>query len=198
MISKKELRKEILARRDALSEKERKEKSARISKQVIGQMAFQNATKVLLFSSFKSEVDTEDVFREAKRLNKDIYYPRILDKEMEFYFVNETTEFEISSFGVKEPKADERKRFVASVEDKIFVLMPGVVFDEKRNRIGYGGGYYDKYLQRLEEKLPSKNICKVAVAFECQMVENGSIESEIHDIKPDYIITEDRCIFMKN
>lgn len=194
MISKKELRKEVLARRDALHEKERQEKSARISKQVTEQDVFQKADKILLFSSFKSEVDTTYIFREARRLNKDIYYPKVLGKEMEFYLVDETTQFETSNFGINEPKIDKAKKFVPSMEDRIFVLMPGVVFDENGNRIGYGGGYYDKYLQQLERKLPKERICKTAVAFECQMVETSVIKSEEHDMKPDYIITEDRKI----
>lgn len=194
LLSKKELRKEILARRDALSVEERQEKSARISKQVIEQIGFQNATKVLLFSSFKSEVDAEAIFREAKRHNKDVYYPKVIGKEMEFYQVDTENDLIEGYRGIREPESDPNKKFVPNVEDMIFVLMPGAAFDGEGNRIGYGGGYYDKYLQRLEEELPSKNICKVAVAYECQMVENGSIENEIHDIKPDYIITEDRFI----
>lgn len=194
MISKKELRKEILARRDAMSEKERQEKSARISQQVIEQVEFKNANKVLLFSSFKSEVDTQAIFREAKCLNKDIYYPRVIGKEMEFYLVDEATKFEVSKFGVSEPKMNEDKKFATTAEDKVFILMPGVAFDEEGNRIGYGGGYYDKYLQQIEEKLSSKNICKMAIAFECQVVEVGKIKFENYDIKPNAIITEDRKI----
>ena len=113
---------------------------------------------------------------------------------MEFYLVNETTEFEVSKFGIKEPKADGKKVFSASKEDKVFILMPGAVFDEVGNRIGQGGGYYDKYLLQFEEKNSKQNICKLAVAFECQIVEKGKICSESYDIKPDYIVTEDRII----
>lgn len=194
MIEKRELRKEILKVRDALSAEERRQKSEQITRRVIEQNKFQNANKVLLFSSFRSEVDTEAIFKEAKRLNKDIYYPRVIGQEMEFYLVNETTEFEVSRFGIKEPKVDDKKVFSASEEDKVFILVPGAAFDEDGNRIGYGGGYYDKYLEQLEEKISDQKICKIAVAFECQMVEKGKIYSESYDIKPDYIVTEDRVI----
>lgn len=109
---------------------------------------------------------------------------------MEFYLVDETTEWETSKFGMREPKVDEYKKLKANSHDKIFVLMPGAAFDKKGNRIGYGGGYYDKYLQQLETKMSSQNIYKTAVVFECQIVETGLIEQEAHDIKPDCIVTE--------
>ena len=67
-----------------------------------------------------------------------------------------------------------------------FMLMPGVAFDVKRNRIGYGGGYYDKYLAYSEK------IYKAALAYECQIFE--ALPCEEHDLKPDIIITEKRIL----
>lgn len=187
---KKALRKEILAHRDALSFEERKQKSIQIGRSVIEQDAFQKADKILMFASYKSEVDTNPMFEAAQKLHKDIYYPRIVGKEMEFYRVDETTEFELSRFGIREPKREESKRFVPEEGDRIFILMPGAVFDKVGNRIGYGGGFYDRYLEKLEQKREYKNIYKVAVAFACQMVEQNRISYEIHDIRPDCIVTE--------
>ena len=100
------------------------------------------------------------------------------------------TEFETSRFGVREPKKDTARRYVPKEDENIFVLVPGVVFDETGNRIGYGGGYYDKYLHWLVNEVSIDNICKVAVAYECQLVEQGRLESEVHDVKVDYVITE--------
>lgn len=194
MVSKKELRKEILARRDALSEKERREKSTRISKGVTEQEEFQKANKVLLFASCKSEVDTMEIFDVARINNKDIYYPKVIGKEMEFYQIHSKEELLEGYRGIYEPESNPNKMFVPQLKDKIFVLMPGAVFDEDGNRIGYGGGYYDKYLQQLENIVPRENIWKTAIAFECQMVEKGKIPIEKYDIKPDYVITEGRGI----
>lgn len=104
MENKKELRKEILAKRDGLSLKERKEKSSVIAQKVIVLEEFIKSNKILLYSHIRSEVETTDVYAEAKRLGKDIYYPRVLGDKMEFYFVDETTEFEMSPFGVREPR----------------------------------------------------------------------------------------------
>ena len=189
-MTKKELRKEILARRNALSPQERREKSEQIASKVIALAEFQESNKVLLYAPIRSEVETEEIYREAKKFSKDIYYPRVLGAEMEFYLDDETTEFETGAFGIREPKPESTLAFVPREEDKIFVLFPGAVFDEAGNRIGYGGGYYDKYLQWLTGTVPAENICKVAVAYACQMVEVGRIEKELHDVRMDYVVTE--------
>ena len=92
---------------------------------------------------------------------------------------------------------------------KICMIMPGAVFDEDGNRIGYGGGYYDKYLEWLEQILfrkmmmyegqmvLEKYLCKMAVAFECQIIEKEEIPSEVYDVKVDCILTEGRSILLE-
>ena len=194
LTKKKELRKEILARRNALSVQEREEKSIEIARKVIALEEFENSNKILLYAPIRSEVKTSNIYMEARRLRKAVYYPRVLGDEMEFYFVDETTELETSKYGIREPKVEEVKQFVPNTQDKIFILMPGAVFDEDGNRIGYGGGYYDKYLHWLASRISLENICKVAVAFACQVVELGKIEPEIHDVQADFIVTENQVI----
>ena len=109
---------------------------------------------------------------------------------MDFYLADDMTEYETSRFGIREPKMEDKRSYIPNERDSIFVAMPGAVYDKKGNRIGYGGGYYDKYLQGLADlRIPS--VCKVAIAYECQLVECGLIEKEAHDIKVDYIVTED-------
>lgn len=187
---KKELRKEMRALRDALSKDERRVKSEQIASKVIKMQEFQNAEGVLLYWAMKSEVETILIYEEAKRLGKAIYFPRVLGDKMEFFLVDETTEFEKSCFGVLEPKIGTARQYAPMKDDVIFVLMPGIAFDEKRNRIGYGGGYYDKYLSCLEQEVEPEHICKVAVAYQCQVVKMGMIENELHDVRADYIVTE--------
>lgn len=190
-LDKKKLRKEMLARRDALTIQERKEKSEEIAKHVITLEEFQNANVVLIYDSIRSEVETAEIAQEAKSQNKMVYYPRVIGNEMKFYLVDEATEMEISPYGIWEPKPESTVEYEPNEGDKVFVLMPGAAFDEEGNRIGYGGGYYDKYLQWLGGIVPSENICKLAVAYKCQLLEAGVIESELHDVKVDGIVTED-------
>lgn len=189
-MNKKELRKEILAHRDGLSQKERHEKSVQIVTNVLKLEGFRKVNKILMYASMRSEVETDNIDHAARKLGKEIYYPRVQGDKMEFYLADEAMDFEVSAFGVREPMIEADKKFEPKTEDVIFVLMPGVVFDQKGNRIGYGGGYYDKYLHCLEQMVESENICKVAVAYECQMVDVGMIDREEHDVRPNYIVTE--------
>lgn len=198
MKTKQELRKEILQLRDALTVEERQVKSHRIAEDIIALREFEEADKVLLFASYKSEVDTSEIFEAAQNASKDIYYPKVICKEMEFYQVQEKEDLLEGYRGIREPEADTQKVFRPLSTDKIFILMPGAVFDKEGNRIGYGGGYYDKFLQRMEsilgneEVIFDQQICKTAIAFQCQMVDIGQIINQEHDIKPDYVITEEQ------
>ena len=184
------LRKEALARRTALSKEECCKKSRVIAEMVMQLENFKKCNKVLLYAPIRNEVETKEVAQEARALKKEIYYPRVLGKEMEFYRVDEMTEFETSAYGIREPKPESTVALVPKKDDEILVQMPGAAFDKAGNRIGYGGGYYDKYLCWLESMVSSEQICKVAVAYECQMIEEGQIEKEPHDMCADYIITE--------
>lgn len=198
MRNKAELRKEILQFRDELSIEVRQEKSSQIAEQVTAHKGFQEADKVLLFASFKSEVDTTEIFEAALQIGKQVFFPKVIGKEMEFYQVLKEKDLIEGYHGIREPKAEEKKKFVPMPEEKIFILMPGTVFDEAGGRIGYGGGYYDKFIQRLETEIPKENLCTLAVAFECQMAALGEIPREEHDMKPDYIVTETRNITIQH
>lgn len=189
-MNKKDLRKEILARRGTLSKQVCYEKSKVIAERVTQLETFKMSNKVLLYAPIRNEVETEEIYCMAKAFQKNIYYPKVLGTEMEFYRMDETTELELSKYGILEPVPESTDLYNPEDDDMIFVVMPGAVFDREGNRIGYGGGYYDKYLHRLGDRVNPKQICKVAVAYECQLVESGLIEQETHDIKMDYVITE--------
>ena len=188
MKSKAELRKEILKLRAALNEEEWQQKSNAITEQVLAQKEFQEADTVLLFASYKSEVDTGGIFQAALQANKKIFFPKVEGKEMSFYQVTKETDLVERYRGIPEPKADGQSRFFPNPEEKVFVLMPGAVFDKNGGRIGYGGGYYDRFLQWLESQVPKGNVWKVAIAFSCQIVECGVIPREMHDVAPDELI----------
>ena len=193
MESKKEIRKQILQKRDALSLQERMKKSKRIAEFVISAEAFQNSDIVLLFVSYKSEVDVTSIIQEAFKKKKQVYVPKVIGSEMEFYSISSIDELEEGYYGIKEPKIEDAKKFIPQ-EEKIFMLLPGVAFDRNGNRIGYGKGFYDRFLQKLEKNVLTSNLCKMAVAFSCQIVDNGRIMGEEHDIIPNYIVTEDEMI----
>jgi 5-formyltetrahydrofolate cyclo-ligase len=117
---------------------------------------------------------------------------------MRFCQVASLEELEPGYQGILEPKENTQREFVPLQDKKIFVLVPGAVFDREGGRIGYGGGFYDKFLNRLEGEILQENLCKMAVAYECQIIENGKIPKEVHDVSPDYIITEENKFFIDN
>ena len=110
-------------------------------------------------------MQTDELYQAAKMLDKEIYFPRVIGDKMEFYLVDDGMDFELSSFGVREPKVEVDNLFVPQEADDILVLMPGVVFDEDGNRIGYGGGYYDKYLQWLKKKVKLENPRSLSLVY---------------------------------
>ena len=114
---------------------------------------------------------------------------------MDFYLVDETTTLEQGSYGIREPKLEPAKQFVPNAQDEIFIVMPGAVFDEAGNRIGYGGGYYDKYLEKI---FGAYGYCPylIGLAFACQ-ISPKKIPLEEHDKKMDCILTERRVIMPK-
>ncbi len=197
-MDKRKMRKDILARRNALSQQECLEKSKVIVAKLKELEEFKRSNKVLLYAPIRNEVETEEICEAAKRKGKAIYYPRVLGKEMKFYCIDETTEFEISTYGIREPKPESTRLFEPKTEDEVLVIVPGVAFDREGNRIGYGGGYYDKYLKWLETVVSKEQIYKVAVAYECQIIESGMIENEAHDVQMDYVITEERNEYTSN
>ncbi len=88
------------------------------------------------------------------------------------------------NWGILEPKDIDKKNICENFD---LIIIPGLAFDRRGNRIGYGGGYYDKYFSKI------KNINnKVALAYDFQILDN--IKSEIHDIKVDYIISNNETI----
>lgn len=137
--------------------------------------------KIFTYISFGSEVDTKKFINYAISDNKDIYVPKTdkVNKEMLAIKINSLNNMNVDKLGILEPKHVDKSK----IGDKFdLIIMPGVAFDKNGNRIGYGGGYYDKYISKINDKC-----VKLALAYELQIVEN--IKSEIHDIKVDFIIT---------
>jgi len=186
-VNKKELRNEILKKRDVLTKEEHREKSDVIARRVMTHSAFADANVVLLFASFRNEVDTTKIFKSAITSGKAVYYPKVLGKEMEFYHVESEDDFEEGRWGIREPKVEEERKFAPKQGDQICVVMPGAVFDKTGNRIGYGGGYYDKFLKESE----TLNLFKMGIGFSCQIVDVDDFPKEEHDVTLDMLVTEE-------
>ena len=187
MHSKKEIRKMILARRDAMTETDRIQKSAIVCRELLKTKAYQEADTILCFLSYASEIATFPFLQECFREGKSVYVPKVNGDEMHFFRIRETSDLEKGYKGIPEPVHTDDE-FCAADERMVLLIMPGVAFDECGNRIGYGKGFYDRFLSG------GFNGCKIAICFDCQIVKKNSFEVDETDVKPDFVLSEKRCI----
>lgn len=182
--SKNAIRKEILYRRKQLRPEERKKASVMLTERILGHQWYYLSEYLLGFFPYGSEPDICEILSDALRKGKKVYLPRVMGTEMEFFRVNSLQETAEGYKGIMEPAGDtERYVYDETKARCTLMLMPGVAFDSNRNRIGYGKGFYDRYLQ---EKA-ALQIRTIAVAYQCQMVEQ--IPSEVQDVRPYQIIS---------
>ena len=201
-IKKDSIRKEILEKRNALTIEEIRGKSDLIFQKLISMDIYKNARDILIYASMGSEVCTDEIISDALSVGKNVFCPKCTDTQngiMEFIKITDISQLVKGYFGIHEPVIDEESVIygiekagcndIQSDEDemrdsKVLMIMPLVAYDADNNRIGYKGGYYDRYL----EKHPNMVTC--ALAFSIQKSKE-LIPAEAHDIKPQEIITEE-------
>jgi 5-formyltetrahydrofolate cyclo-ligase len=187
------LRKLILEKRRALSDHERRERSRNIQKRFLGLKEFKRGQVIHFFLSFRGEVITDGIVKQALALGKRVVVP-VVSREKEGLIFSELSrypeEVEPSTLGIPEPKKEFIRKVDVSIID-LFVL-PGVAFDIQGNRLGYGAGYYDRILGRTPQAHVSGEVPLIGLAFEFQVVD--CIPSSAHDVRVHKIVTEERVI----
>lgn len=178
-IDKSSIRKEIKALRDNLDEPEIISKSGEIFSRLVLLPEYKTNNKIFTYISAKNEVDTIKLINYSLLKGRKVYVPKVTGKEMDFYEISDLSECVRGYMGIYEPDTSYKE---PDLSGEGLFIMPGVAFDNKLNRIGFGGGFYDRYLERF----PS--FTKVAICYDFQLVE--SIPAENTDIKPDILITE--------
>lgn len=178
---KKTIRHEVRLKKKKVSEQERQELGKRIYKTLIALPEFMEANSISVYVDFNQEVPTRSIIELAWELGKEVASPVVENGEMEFYRYYSMEDLQLNSYGILEPC----KKY-GTVSPNSFVIMPGVAFDEQRNRIGYGGGFYDRYMEKHSD------LMNVAIAFEFQIYKE--LDCEEKDYKPSKIITESRMI----
>lgn len=186
METKKQIRSEILCLRDQLSGIEHTKKSREILQKLTALPAFARAEQILLFVSYGSEPDTYPLINRCIAEGKKVYCPRVEGDYMDFYEIKGLDELAEGYRGIKEPLPSLERQYHEEAGD--FMIMPGAVFDRAGNRIGYGKGFYDRYLSRGFAGQ------KAAIAFSFQIVEPNRIPVDKTDRRPDYIVTEQEVI----
>lgn len=181
--AKRALRRVVLERRDALPGDERRTKSARITERLLAMPEVGGATTALAFWSFGSEVETAGAIVALRERGVRVALPRIETGEMVAVAFEPGDAVAATTFGAMEPTAAG----VVEPREVDLVVVPGVAFDRRGARVGYGGGFYDRFLSRTRAGVPA-----VAIAFALQLVPavpEGGIDRRV-----DAIVTEDEVI----
>ncbi len=188
MTEKKEIRKKILDMRKKLSESFIQSNSNIIIEKLYRLIDKSNFRNIMIFMDMDHEVRVTNLLNLFS--DRKFYIPKTFPEGI--MKVNEYNEKELilHKFGYYESLSNNYVN-----EDILdLIVIPGIVFDKHRNRIGFGGGYYDRFLKKLKEKHKDSRCfpLTVAICYDFQLID--SIPSEPHDIKPDIIITERRVI----
>ena len=175
-MDKKELRRSIRERKRAMTEAEIESRSRELGRLFVASEAYRNAKTIYGYLPYNQEVRTVPMLEQALRDGKTVAVPKCYGDEMKFIVMTDLSQVEKGYAGIPEPIADE-----PVADDKTaLVLMPGLAFDSQGHRIGYGGGFYDKFLSR-EPGHPTLALC-----YEFQMLSH--LETEAHDIPVDTVL----------
>ena len=176
---KRRLRREVLALRDAVPEADRAARSRAIAECLLALPELESARTVLVFSSFGSEADTAAIVEGLLARGARIALPRIEGDRLVPVAYRPGDEVAVTAFGALEPTAGE----VVPDDEIDVVVTPGVAFDRRGHRVGYGGGYYDRLFRRLPRRP-----YRVAVAFAVQVV--AEVPNGGADLPVDAVVTE--------
>ncbi len=197
MEAKKEIRARALKERGALPPEKRNSFDRRIHRLAAAHPLFQNAREIYCYASFRDEVSTAGLMELAWKDGKKVAVPRVTDGSwMEFHYIESLRELKPGYQGIPEPEAGMQKRGMTNEagglsdspglpdksEGDILMILPGAAFDRMGNRIGYGKGYYDRYLQRV----PWCRRMGLAYSVQCR----DEIPAEAWDIRVEAVITE--------
>ena len=182
------IRKMIVQKREELGGLEKEEKNIAIAQRLFGMDEFKKSKTIFCFLSTSFEVQTERIILESLRLGKQVLVP-LLDPGGENLKASRIPsmdiDFVIGEYGVRQPAPKFRNIVPFSNID--FVVVPGLAFDSFGNRIGYGGGFYDKFFKKI-----TGNVSRVAVGYDFQLfnlVPHSDLDEPVH-----FLITETKAL----
>lgn len=181
--------------RDAMPQEQRAAAAEAIARRVTAMASFGLCDTILCYAAVGSEVDVYAIAEAALARGKRVGFPVCLAEkgEMEFYAVTSLAELtETNRFSVPEPPAREENRIVPT--ESTMILMPGLIFDKHGKRIGYGGGYYDRYIRKYPTLLRSS--MTVGVAYHT-FLSDIPIPYSDHDVSAALVVTEKKLHFAR-
>ncbi|MCT4564445.1 MAG: 5-formyltetrahydrofolate cyclo-ligase [Maledivibacter sp.] len=191
MCTKDAMRNQFLKKRRKMKKEEAIKCSESIIHRLMGLKAFKESKNIMIYLSFNNEVDTyklmEDCFNNGKR----VIVPYCIKEERKIVpseIKDPDIELKTSSLGFKEPDLANLRE--VETEDIDLVIVPGVIFDKSGNRIGFGGGYYDRFLKRLKN-----TTITIAICYDYQLIDKVPVDEL--DIPVGCIITDKRIVNIK-
>ena len=187
-MNKKDIRKEVYAKRKTITFDEQRILNDKLYNQgarFVAKVISENESQLLfMYVSYGMEADTLQLFSYLKQLNMKVAFPKVMDttnRIMSFYKVDDLLELEIGYKNIPEPTGNV---VMDDVTNDAIVIVPIVAFSDKCKRVGYGGGFYDTYLSSHKFKKV------IGIAFEYQHYDDMDMEE--HDKTLDFIVTEER------
>lgn len=170
------LRREIWEKKLTMTQGEIESRSARLGELLAASEVYRDAKTLYGYLPYNQEVRTVPMLEQAMRDGKRVAVPKVYGDTMKFIYLDDLSQVEKSAMGIPEPIADGP----VADDETALVLMPGVAFDKAGHRIGYGGGYYDKFLA-AEPNHPTLALC-----YDFQMF--AHLETEEFDIPVDCVL----------
>lgn len=177
-MDKKALRRDISAKKRAMTPEQIQQASDRLAAQLFQTEAYQHAQSIYGYLSYNQEVRTETILRRALADGKRVAVPKVFGDDMKFLWIDDLSLVAPGYFDIPEPIADGPE----ADDEFALILMPGLAFDHEGHRIGYGGGFYDRYLAGH----PFHKL--VALCYDFQMLDH--LDTEEHDIPVNLVIAD--------
>ena len=183
-MDKKEIRSAIIRKRKAMTPETIAQGTGQILRRLCALPQYLDADVIYTFVGCKGEVDTTLLIEKAVADGKKVAVPKCIGDVMEFFFIESVDELKPGMMDIPEPEMLPEKQ--ADVPDAL-MIMPGLAFGRDGSRVGFGGGYYDKFLAAHPD------LVKVAVAFSWEIFE--SVPTSEHDIPVPVIVTDEEVIY---
>ena len=192
-LSRVEMRRSAIERRRNIDPEKRREMDLDIYRECISQQAYTWAEYLLCYVNYNDETDTHRLIRKAIQDGKNVYVPKVIDPadgEMEFYHIGSLVETEKGYHGIPEPVMTSKNSFETvyskmnwSERGRVLIIVPGVAFDYKLGRLGYGRGFYDRYLSAHPDAV------SIGICYDCQLMKDVEIPVNEHDVRIRFLIT---------
>ena len=176
MVLKKELRKRMIATRMTLSKEEVDKASKKIVQQLLVHPCYQDASVIYAYSSIKNEIKLDELFLYAFSEHKILALPKVHGERIDFFTIRHPGDLEIGAFGIYEPGSTCKK-----APNPDLILVPGVAFSKDGFRLGYGGGFYDRFLS-------AHDAYSIGVGYGFQIIDELPVEH--FDQKLSEIVTD--------